>query len=95
MEPVKRQYQQQEADRGPRLMKKSSRKVTYERRVAVCCRSGSGEDHLRRALSPEETAPKMGIDADNTPSAARLGLVSWFRNAGFGWGCTGQLRAGG
>ena len=76
MELVKRQYEQQEADSGAAFNEEKAReKVTYElQRVAVLDKvRDQAKITYVDALSPEETARKMGIDVDNLPPEVQLG----------------------
>jgi len=76
MELVKRQYEQQEADSGAAFNEEKAReKVTYElQRVAVLDKvRDQAKITYVDALTPEETARKMGIDVDNLPPEVQLG----------------------
>merc|ERR1712003_310914 len=76
MELVKRQYEQQEADSGAAFNEEKAReKVTYElQRVAVLDKvRDQAKITYVDALTPEETARKIGIDVDNLPPEVQLG----------------------
>ena len=75
MELVKRQYEQQEADSGAAFNGEGAREGHLRGRAEAVLDKVRDQAKITYvdALSPEETARKMGIDVDNLPPEVQLG----------------------